>query len=118
MDRKSRPDYLRLLTPGMAAPPAAELASKDAENSDAEARMSGIGVLVAGGQALLRAGYRVLLKSDERVEVLGEAGTAEETVTLASPSVTDVARCIDSFDRAPMSWRALRSAMISMEIWQ
>lgn len=90
MDRGSHPDYLRLLAPGMAAPFAAELASKDAENSDVEAGMSGIGVLVTGGQALVRAGYRILLKSDERVEVVWEAGTSEETVTLAGQTQPDV----------------------------
>jgi DNA-binding NarL/FixJ family response regulator len=90
MDRRSRPNYLRVLAPGMAAPSATELASTDAENSDAEAGMSGIGVLVADGQALVRAGYRVLLKSDERVEVVGEAGSGEEAVTLAGQTQPDV----------------------------
>jgi DNA-binding NarL/FixJ family response regulator len=52
--------------------------------------MSGITVLVAGGQALVRAGYRILLKSDERVEVVGEAGSGEEAVTLAGQREPDV----------------------------
>jgi CheY-like chemotaxis protein len=62
-----------------------------AEDGDAEARMSRIGVLVAGGQALVRAGYRVLLQSDARVEVIGEAVTGDQAVELAGRTQPDVA---------------------------
>lgn len=53
--------------------------------------MKRVGVLVAGGQALLRAGYRVLIEVDARMEVIGEAETAEEAVALAGLTEPDVA---------------------------
>lgn len=52
--------------------------------------MSTIGVLVAGGQPLVRAGYRALLQSDVGMEVIGEAGTGDQAVALAGRTQPDV----------------------------
>jgi DNA-binding NarL/FixJ family response regulator len=49
-----------------------------------------IRVLVAEEQALVRAGYRVLLESDERIRVVGEASSAEEVVDRANETHPDV----------------------------
>jgi DNA-binding NarL/FixJ family response regulator len=73
-----------------AVSPDHELACRITEDRDAEAGMSRIGVLVAGGQALVRAGYRVLLQSDARVEVIGEALTGDQAVALAGMMRPDV----------------------------
>jgi DNA-binding NarL/FixJ family response regulator len=47
-------------------------------------------VVIAGGQALLRAGYRALLESAAGISIAGEATTADEAVTLARFSEADV----------------------------
>jgi DNA-binding NarL/FixJ family response regulator len=56
-----------------------------------EAPASEIRVLIADGQALVRAGLRVLLESCERLRVVGEAGTGEQAVALARHLRPDVA---------------------------
>ena len=43
-----------------------------------------IGVLIGGGQALKRAGYRVLLEADEQVEVVGQATSGHQAAALAA----------------------------------
>jgi DNA-binding NarL/FixJ family response regulator len=50
-----------------------------------------IRVLLAEGQALVRAGYRALLESDELIEVVGEAASEEEALKRASETSPDVA---------------------------
>jgi signal transduction histidine kinase len=47
-------------------------------------------VLIADGQAVVRAGLKVLLEADRRVTVVGEAATAEEAVALARRIQPDV----------------------------
>src|SRR4051812_41723392 len=47
-------------------------------------------VLVADGQALVRAGFRALLEADGRISVVGEASTGEEAVALARTVRPDV----------------------------
>jgi len=47
-------------------------------------------VLIADGQALVRAGFRVLLERTRRVSVIGEADTGEKTVALARSVRPDV----------------------------
>jgi DNA-binding NarL/FixJ family response regulator len=50
-----------------------------------------IRVLVAADQALLRASYRALLESDERIAVVGEAGQGRQALALAAQTLPDVA---------------------------
>ena len=47
-------------------------------------------VLVADGQALVRAGFRALLEADGQISVVGEASTGEEAVALARSLRPDV----------------------------
>jgi DNA-binding NarL/FixJ family response regulator len=47
-------------------------------------------VLIADGHELVRAGFRVLLEADERVAVVGEASSGEESVALAGELAPDV----------------------------
>ena len=49
-----------------------------------------IRVVIADGQALVRAGFRVLLEGDARITVVGEAATGEEAVALARRLRPDV----------------------------
>ena len=42
-----------------------------------------IRVLLADDQALVRAGFRMILKSEPAIEVVGEAGDGSEAVALA-----------------------------------
>jgi DNA-binding NarL/FixJ family response regulator len=49
-----------------------------------------IRVLLADDQALVRAGFRVLVDTDPRCEVVGEAGDGEEAVALALEERPDV----------------------------
>ncbi len=47
-------------------------------------------VLVADGQALVRAGFRVLLEGDGRIAVVGEAAAGEEAISLTARLRPDV----------------------------
>ncbi len=47
-------------------------------------------VLIAEGQALIRAGLRVLLEADRHITVVGEAGSGEQAVALARRTRPDV----------------------------
>jgi DNA-binding NarL/FixJ family response regulator len=47
-------------------------------------------VLIAEGQALVRAGFRALLDADERIRVVGAAATGEEAIALADRMRPDV----------------------------
>ena len=49
-----------------------------------------IGVVVVDDQALVRGGFRVLVDSDEGLEVLGEASNGEEAMALARSTRPDV----------------------------
>lgn len=49
-----------------------------------------IRVLLADDQALIRAGFRMLLDATEDIEVVGEAGDGAEAVTLAAGTRADV----------------------------
>jgi DNA-binding NarL/FixJ family response regulator len=55
-----------------------------------QAASSAVRVLIADGQALVRAGFRVLLEADKRIRVVGEASSGEEAVTLARRVRPDV----------------------------
>jgi DNA-binding NarL/FixJ family response regulator len=50
-----------------------------------------IRVLIAEGQALVRAAYGVLLERDELIEVVGEAASGEQALALARETAPDVA---------------------------
>src|SRR3954447_19862122 len=54
-----------------------------------------IRVLVADGQALVRAGVRLVLEADERITVVGEAATGEETIALVE-QIRPVVMMIDA----------------------
>jgi DNA-binding NarL/FixJ family response regulator len=47
-------------------------------------------VLIADGQALVRAGFRLLLEADRHITVVGEAATGEQAVALALRTRPDV----------------------------
>lgn len=49
-----------------------------------------IRVVVAEGQTLIRAGYRVLLEADELIEVVADAATGEEAIAQAGEARPDV----------------------------
>src|SRR3954454_3101711 len=55
------------------------------------ARSSAIRVLIADGQALVRAGLRLLLEADDHISVVGEAASGEEAVALSARLSPDVA---------------------------
>jgi DNA-binding NarL/FixJ family response regulator len=54
------------------------------------AATSEVRVLIAAGQALLRAGYRALLENVAGITIAGEAATADEAVSFANWSDADV----------------------------
>ena len=64
----------RLVASDLAESPLAELAAND---------NGVIRVLIVDDQALVRAGFRMILDSEERMEVVGEASNGEEAVTEA-----------------------------------
>jgi DNA-binding NarL/FixJ family response regulator len=47
-------------------------------------------VLIADGQALVRAGVRLLLQDDDRIALVGEGATGEETIALVERVRPDV----------------------------
>src|SRR3954470_2828306 len=55
------------------------------------ARSSAIRVLIADGQALVRAGVRLVLEADDHIAVVGEAASGEEAVALSAELGPDVA---------------------------
>jgi DNA-binding NarL/FixJ family response regulator len=68
------------------------LLEKDAPESPRGRRAAApaVRVLIAEGEALVRAGFRALLEHDRRITVVGEAGTGEEAVALARRVRPDV----------------------------
>src|SRR4051795_10442938 len=52
---------------------------------------SPVRVLLADGQGLVRAGFRLLLEATERISVVGEAASGEEAVAVAHRLRPDVA---------------------------
>ena len=49
-----------------------------------------IRVLLADDQALVRAGFRVLLNAEENMEVVGEAADGDDAVNLVTRLIPDV----------------------------
>ena len=78
------------LTDGHASPPGLRLVGR-ADRVEAPGAAAEIRVLVADGQALVRAGLRLLLESCERLRVVAEGATGEEAVALARRISPDVA---------------------------
>jgi DNA-binding NarL/FixJ family response regulator len=87
---RSRPNYLRLLTPVSDGEPPRVLAFEDNEQFEAEESVDATRVLIADGQALIRAGYRMLLELDERIVVVGEAASGHHIVAVAGQTQPDV----------------------------
>jgi DNA-binding NarL/FixJ family response regulator len=50
-----------------------------------------IRVLIAAGQALLRAGYRAVLERNEAIEVVAEAASGQQALELAAATTPDIA---------------------------
>jgi DNA-binding NarL/FixJ family response regulator len=73
-DRSSPVAVLHRIMPGRSAPPA-----------------PAVTVVLADGQALVRAGFRVLLEATGRITVAGEASSGEEAVAVAHRLRPDVA---------------------------
>jgi DNA-binding NarL/FixJ family response regulator len=58
-------------------------------------------VLVADGHALVRAGIRAVLEAEHHIDVVGEAGTGQEAVALATwicPDVVLLDACLPGLD--------------------
>jgi DNA-binding NarL/FixJ family response regulator len=87
----SRRDYLRLLTPGSDAERPGVPDVQDDEDVDVAQEGGSVGVLIADGQALIRAGYRVLLELEEWIDVVGEAASGHQAVAVAAQTRPDVA---------------------------
>ena len=76
-----------------------------------------IRVLIADGAALVRAGVRLLLQADERITVVGEAGTGEEAVALAEqlrPDVVMVDLRLPGLDSVEMTRQLAESGVAVM----
>ena len=74
-------------------------------------------VLVADGQALVRAGFRALLQSGGHVSVVGEASSGEETVAEASrlrPDVVLLDATLPGLNRVEATVRMLADAGIAV----
>jgi DNA-binding NarL/FixJ family response regulator len=85
-----RPAYLRLMsgTSALGRSDAVVDANPGGQHVVGTGRL--IQVLVAEARALLRAGYRALLESQDRIAVVGEAATAREATALAAEMRPDV----------------------------
>src|SRR5881275_2039358 len=73
------------------APPAAVHRVKPVRPAWRPARSPAVRVLIADGQSLVRAGFRLLLESAGHITVVGEAASGEEAVALARQLNPDVA---------------------------
>jgi DNA-binding NarL/FixJ family response regulator len=71
-------------------PPRPRLALVDANDWAQGSGQREIRVLIAHGQALVRAGFRSLLEGGQRIDVVGEADTGEDAVALARRIGPDV----------------------------
>jgi DNA-binding NarL/FixJ family response regulator len=76
-------------------------------------------VLVADGQALVRAGFRVLLERDGGVCVVGEASTGEEAVLLAGrlrPDVVIIDAALPGLDCARATGRMSADSRVAVMV--
>jgi DNA-binding NarL/FixJ family response regulator len=81
--RKRRGDHLRLLTGRRDHAQLDAGANDESSSSGARTPTGAIRVLVAASHTLVRAGYRALLESDDRIEVVAEAGDRPTAIRLA-----------------------------------
>jgi DNA-binding NarL/FixJ family response regulator len=88
--RTTRPDHLQLLTSVSDDEHPTVLALEGGEEPASPRAGATIGVMIAADHALLRAGYRVLLELDERIEVVGEADSGRHAMALAAQTRPDV----------------------------
>jgi DNA-binding NarL/FixJ family response regulator len=87
--RSSSPTSLRLVRRPVVG------VAREGELLHVRRRPGGVGrkpirVVIAEGQALVRAGYRALLETDPDIEVVGEAATAEDALALTADISADV----------------------------
>jgi DNA-binding NarL/FixJ family response regulator len=68
--------------------------SADPTDPDPALAPAAVRVLIVDDQALVRAGFRVILESEDGIEVVGEAADGEEGVRLAAALAPDVI-CMD-----------------------
>src|SRR3954447_7446271 len=74
-------------------------------------------VLVADGEALVRAGVRLVLESDDRITVVGEAATGEETVALVErvrPAVLLMDTRLPGLDSVETTWRIVSESGVAV----
>jgi DNA-binding NarL/FixJ family response regulator len=76
-------------TAAPASPPRLRLVGRN-DRLEGPAASSDIRVLIAGGQALVRAAFRMLLETEAEICVTGEASTGEEAVAMARRTHPDV----------------------------
>ena len=77
----------------------------------------GVRVLVADGQALIRAGYRALLEAGGEISVVGEASTGEEAVALTRrlrPDVVLIDATLPGLDCVEATSRMLEDPRIAV----
>jgi DNA-binding NarL/FixJ family response regulator len=89
--RTTRPGYLRLLTATADCELPDVVVLEHVAGNRATLGERSVRVLIADGQALVRAGCRALLEEGERITVVGEAASGEEAVALAVETRPDVA---------------------------
>ena len=88
----SRPEHLRVLpaSPDDERRPVIMLAPCTAPEAPRAEPSRDVRVLIAEGEALVRAGYRALLETDELIKVVGEAASGQNAVLLAAETRPDV----------------------------
>ena len=74
-------------------------------------------VIVADGQALVRAGVRLVLEADNRITVVGEAATGEETLALVEqlhPDVVMIDMCLPGLDSVETTRRTVSESGVAV----
>jgi DNA-binding NarL/FixJ family response regulator len=87
----SGPSGLRLVPGNADQGPHEVIAVDHLMRSRAARGETSIRVLIAAGQQLVRASYRALLETDERIKVIAEAASARQALALAAATTPDVA---------------------------
>jgi DNA-binding NarL/FixJ family response regulator len=87
---EARRGHLRLLRGASERAPLEEDVLEQPRQAASESLSAPIRVLIADGQALVRAGYRALLETAAGIEVVAEAASVKQAVALASETSPDV----------------------------